>query len=179
MCFFYDWSSKVTYIPTSLQYAVTHTNRDRRSSIRCGGVCPLSTVQSELSQEKALLELRTNLLLAYPIAHLGYSPRACGGTGTANTINLANSAFTDVDLDCTVSKESWCLLLVKNHLISQAKTFTGEQVFWGWRVWPSCLHGMSQSIYWLYVWPLFQASRNAILHICIRLFQLPPCRKRK
>ena len=42
----------------------------------------------------------------------------------ANTINLANSSFTDVDLDCTVSKESWCLLLVKNHLISQAKTFT-------------------------------------------------------
>ena len=93
----------------------------------------------------------------------------------ANTINLANSSFTDVDLDCTVSKESWCLLLVKNHLISQAKTFTVQQVFWGWRVWPSCLHGMSQSIYWLYVWPLFQASsRNAIVHICIRLFQLPP-----
>ena len=125
----------------------------------------------------------TSCLLAYPMAHLGYSPparaRACGGTGTANTINLANSSFTDVDLDCTVSKESWCLLLVKNHLISQAKTFTGEQVFWGLRVWPSCLHGMSQSIYWLYVWPLFQASRNAIVHICIRLFQLPPCRKRK
>ena len=35
---------KVTYIPTPLQYTVTHTNRDRRSSIRCGGVCPLSTV---------------------------------------------------------------------------------------------------------------------------------------
>ena len=49
----------------------------------------------------------------------------------ANTINLANSSFTDVDLDCTVSKESWCLLLVKNHLISQAKTFTVQQVFWG------------------------------------------------
>ena len=70
MCIFYDWPSKVTNIPTPLQYTVTHTNRDRRSSIRCGGVCPLSTVQSELSQEKALLELRTNLLLAC----LTYSP---------------------------------------------------------------------------------------------------------
>ena len=31
----------------------------------------------------------------------------------ANTINLANSSFTDVDLDCTVSKESWCLFVSK------------------------------------------------------------------
>ena len=122
------------------------------------------------------MELRTNLLLAYPIAHLGYSPRACGGgTGTANTINLANSSFTDVDLDCTVSKESWCLLLVKNHLISQAKTFTGEQVFWGWRVWPSCLHGMSQSIYWLYMCGLcFRPAGMQYYTYVYAYFNCPP-----